>query len=301
MELFDIVICLGPLDRNKINTQLKFTKKNVIGFHKIFIITKVNGDSFLNKEHSDCIIIDENIFPFGFKDLARSDISKSRRGWYLQQLLKLYAGIVIPNILNKYLVIDADTYFLQPTKFISNNNKPMYNFGYEYNKPYFDHMKRLHSSLTKNTKHSGICHHMMFDTIFVKKMFKLIEETYQDRFWKIFIDKLPKKEWLVELGFKSDSRASEYELYFNYMLTYHRSEIEIRKLKWSNTNKLPNKYYEYNESYVSCHWYMNNKVNLLNIWWKQGNSLYQLLFFLIILIIIFLLFYLYYLYFIKNI
>ena len=42
----------------------------------------------------------------------------------------------IQNILDKYLVIDSDTFFLKPTTFIE-NNKCLYNYGSEYNKSYF--------------------------------------------------------------------------------------------------------------------------------------------------------------------
>ena len=32
----------------------------------------------------------------------------------------------------------------------------------------------------------------------------------------------------------SESGASEYELYFNYMLKYHKGSILVRKLNWNN-------------------------------------------------------------------
>ena len=60
----------------------------------------------------------------------------NRNGWYLQQLFKLYAGIIIPDILDKYLVIDSIHFFIKPVKFIE-NNICLYNYGFEYNFPYF--------------------------------------------------------------------------------------------------------------------------------------------------------------------
>ena len=45
-----------------------------------------------------------------------------------QVLVKIkYAGIVIKNILDKYLVIDSDTFFLKPTSFIK-DGKCLYNY-----------------------------------------------------------------------------------------------------------------------------------------------------------------------------
>ena len=71
--------------------------------------------------------------------------------------------IIIPEILDTCLVIDADTFFLKPTVFIK-NNKCLYNFGTEYHKPYFTHMLKLDKELIKIYENkSGICHHMIFE------------------------------------------------------------------------------------------------------------------------------------------
>ena len=52
---------------------------------------------------------------------------------------------------------------------------------------------------------------------------------------------------------KSGAGASEYEIYFNYMLKYNPDKIQIRKLSWTNTNKLET---NSNYDYISYHWYM---------------------------------------------
>lgn len=48
------------------------------------------------------------------------------------------------------------------------------------------------------------------------------------------------------------SGASEYEIYFNFILKNHGNDIEIRNLNWCNTNNLSN-IDEFD--YVSYHWY----------------------------------------------
>ena len=105
-------------------------------------------------------------------------------------------------------------------------------------------MNKLHLSLTKyDNKKSGICHHMMFETKYVKKLFKLIETHHNDIFWKLF---------LKYVDITDISGASEYEIYFNYMLLYNRHNIRLRKLKWTNISRKVNKI---NKSldYVSYH------------------------------------------------
>ncbi len=47
--------------------------------------------------------------------------------------------------------------------------------------------------------------------------------------------------------------ASEYEIYFNYMLKYNQDKIQIRKLNWKNTNKLET---DSDLDYISYHYYM---------------------------------------------
>ena len=238
---FDIVIPLGPNDIHQIHKQVIHTKNNVIGYRNIYIISydpNINIDG--------CITINENMFPFTMKDIQYYLGQHSRCGWYLQQLLKLYAGQVIPGILNKYLVIDSDTYFMKQTSFMK-NNKCLYNFGEENHNPYFEHMKKMHSSFEKmSPSMSGICHHMLFETKYIKEIFSMVELLHTNKiFWKVFLES-------VDINMIPHSGASEYELYFNYMLKYRANEIIIRPLKWINNAQLINCDYDY----ISCHSWM---------------------------------------------
>ena len=108
IEQFDILILIGPEDKDILTKQIEFTKKNIIGYRKIFLLSY---DPTIMIE--GCITINENIFPFTIDTVAAFHGKLKRNGWYLQQLLKLYAGIVIPNILDRYLVIDCDTFFFK--------------------------------------------------------------------------------------------------------------------------------------------------------------------------------------------
>ena len=140
---FDIVIPLGPNEFNHIHKQIEYTKKNVVGYRNIYIVT-----CNYNIKINDCIIIDENIFPFKqhiANYFSQYNNKKNRNGWYFQQLIKLYSGIIIPDILDNYLVLDADVLFLKPTIFLE-NNKPFFSTGNEYHIPYFEHMKLLNTN-----------------------------------------------------------------------------------------------------------------------------------------------------------
>lgn len=249
---FDIVIPYGPSDKKVVDDMLKFTKKNVIGYRKIFIVTYD-----MNVKFDDCIMIDENIFPFNKTMIDERLPYKDRGGWYLQQLIKLYASFVIPEITDTYLVIDADTYFLRPVTFFE-NGLPIYNYGEEHHKPYFAHMKRLHPTLKRENDMSGVTHHMVFQKHIIQQMFDLVEgehnktaeaateaatEAAQKKpFWRIFIE---------NIYLEHTSGASEYEIYFNYLQIYHPNEFLLRKLHWENSNHI-----HHNCDYVSLHFYL---------------------------------------------
>lgn len=242
-KLFDIVIPVGPNDIEQCHRQIQYTKRNIIGYRNIYIISydpSIQIDA--------CITINENIFPFSIGDVAVYHGKSSRNGWYLQQLLKLYVGFVIPDILSAYLVIDCDTYWLKPTEFIR-NRKWLYNFGTECHIPYFEHMKSLHPSFEKmNSDMSGISHHMIFEVDYIKHIIELVESHHHKPFWIVFLEQVVDK-----LG----AGASEYELYFNYVLKYHPDEVEVRKLNWKNVLHIDQ---NSDLDYVSHHWYNREQI-----------------------------------------
>jgi len=236
--MLDVVIPVGPSDIDIIHDQIKYTKQNIIGLRNIYIVSPVT-----NTNISGVILVSESIFPFSIQDVASKHGATSRNGWYLQQLIKLYAGSCIPDILQNYLVIDADTFFLKPTTFLQDGVAYL-NSGYEYHAEYFDHMRRLHPSFIRYMTCSGITHHMLFNTEYVEEMRGIVEEYHKKPFWEVFLE---------QVNTSNNSGASEYEMYSNFMYRIHPDKVILRSLKWANKDKLVlNEDYDY----VSVHWYM---------------------------------------------
>jgi hypothetical protein len=239
---FDIVVPVGPNDKCVINEQIQYTKKNIIGHRNIYLISFdptiiIDG----------CVTINENVFPFNIDTVRKYHGTSSRNGWYLQQLLKLYASLIIDGILERYLVIDSDTFFLKPTAFIDADNKCLYNYSTEHNKPYFEHMSKLNVDMIKvDENKSGICHHMMFEKVYVEEIINKIEKTHNDKFYNVFLKTVTATDI-------AGSGASEYEIYFNYMLKTHGDKINLRKLNWSNVKHMNEA--RLHHDYISCHWY----------------------------------------------
>jgi len=238
MTDFDIVIPVGPHDSSIIAQQLEYTKKNIVGYRNIYLIAYDPALAF-----EGCITVPETMFPFSVETVAKYHGKMDRNGWYLQQLLKLYAGFIIPDILERYLVIDSDTFFLKPTKFFD-NGKCLYNYGTENYRPYFEHMRRLDPRFSRQiADKSGICHHMMFETKYVKEIIDIVEANHKGAFYNIFLSSVTDIR---------GSGASEYEIYFNYLVQYHPDKIIIRSLSWRNMERLE---LNSDNDYISYHWH----------------------------------------------
>lgn len=260
--LFDIVVPVGPSDVEVISVQLQHTIQNIVGFRHIYIlcydsiiVKNALSEDFRSTNRSILIFIDDSIFPFSLVDIANIHGTHKRNAWYLQQLLKLYFPFVITDALDRYLVIDADTFFIRPTTFIDDDGAGpyLYNYSDEEHPPYFHHILRLHPSLIKKNTKSSICHHMLFEKKYIKEIFDLVEDGFDEPFWHIFLQR-------VDGNLRGDdpypkSGASEYELYLNYMLNYHEDRVRIRHLDYSDitVNFLENKHLFSQYDYICWH------------------------------------------------
>jgi hypothetical protein len=266
--MFDVVIPLGPNDVKYFRRQLKHTMNYVIGYRRIYVVAfdpdvvstsssttfdnSVDGASSTDSSPSDdsVIIVSESVFPFSKNTVSVYHGANRRNGWYFQQLLKMYAWAYLDGLLDRYLVVDADTFFVNPTRFETSDGKCLYNFAREYHIPYFKHIARMSPVFTRTYELSGICHHMLFETCVVKEIIGQVEAAHKGkRFWEVFLE-------CVDVGLRHGigSGASEYELYFHYIMKTRLDDIEIRELVWDNVVEwTPDKWVEHD--YVAWHHY----------------------------------------------
>ncbi len=225
---FDVVIVHGPNDDETLPYCIQQIKTNVNGYRNIYIVSwDAEDDVFENEIFRDCKIVDENIFPFTKKDVHSIIQTDSRDGWYLQQLLKLHCSFVIKDMLDDYLIVDSDTLFLKQIEFKS-GERYFFNMSDENHTPYFEHMKRLHPTFEKVSKFSGISHHMIFNRKLVREMMDMVEKNCDNVFWKAFLLNVDPEQ-------RRFSGASEYEMYFNFMLKYNKDKVIPRKLRFENS------------------------------------------------------------------
>ena len=214
----DVVIPCGPNDEDIIQKCVESVRNFVLGVRNIYIVSSrplvVNGAE----------VFPESIFPFTKDDVAKH-VKDTRAGWYLQQLLKLYAPLVIPNCLPDCLILDADVILFKRIKF-KDGQKYLFQKLHETHPPYFSHMKRLHPSfLPAFPRTSGIVNLMIFNTNILKELFKEVEDFHKEFFWKVFLQQVGPTEF---------SGASEYEIYFHYIFRKHPQICSLRTLRFDN-------------------------------------------------------------------
>ncbi len=239
----DVVIPLGPKDEEFINTVITAARKNVRELRTIFVIAHKLMDI------SGATVLPEQLFPFQASNLAAHGIPPQRTGWYLQQLIKLYAPLIIPGILPNVLLLDADTVLFRPLRFFQ-DGKAFLDFNRETHSPYFQHMRRLHPSFEPwQPRTSGIVNLMPISRPILEELFSKVEAHHQKPFWQAFLECVDPTQ---------ASGASEYELYFHYVMRNHPSKAKIRHLQYDNfgvrTNVQANGY-----DYVTYHWHHQTK------------------------------------------
>jgi hypothetical protein len=225
----DVVIPCCEKDLPTLDLCIDGVLSNIKGVERIIV---VSNRKLTNKAEW----FDETNYPFTSQDieneilrgkkLPSSDCQdRYRLGWTFQQFLKLYAPFVIPNISRNVLIVDADTIFLSPVTFIGSSGGGFYNPGFEYQQPYFDHMKRVLPCLEKVfPEYSGISHHMLFQREVLEDLLSLIEKEHSVPAWKAICRSIDPEK---------GCGMSEYEIYFNFVFS-RSDQMIIRKLLWKN-------------------------------------------------------------------
>jgi hypothetical protein len=256
--LIDVVIPAHEKDLAILNHCIDGIKKNIIDVRRIIVVSK---EKFTDQAEW----FDEVLYPFSYQEISNL-VNGSNVGWNFQQLLKLYAPLIIPGILPNVLVIDADTVFYRKTHFFSKEGLPLYNLSKDKNlensnfhQVTLRHIKKILPEIAekfpKNFENiSGICHHMLFQKHIIEELFAAVEkrDPAGNPFYKIFLQNR-----------ENSFGVAEYNLYFYFLITAHPHDYQIRILQYKNTAKfspfkerLRRKYH-----YCSYHSYMRDETS----------------------------------------
>ena len=161
--------------------------------------------------------------------------SERLNGWIKQQLIKLNANF-IPDILENFLLFDSDT-ILCKKQFFLNSDYSVLKFSDEYHIQY----KLANNFLLKDYSFiplSFISHHQIINLHHLVDLKAKVESNTKKNFNHSFLDAF--------LKFKN---VSEYELYAQYVLTYHPECYKTQY--WFNYNYKKNRYLSNNKKKIS--------------------------------------------------
>ena len=152
-----------------------------------------------------------------------------RRGWYIQQFLKMqYCQICKEKY---YLVWDCDTIPVKDIKMFNNEGKPFFDIKTEYHKPYFITMQKLMPELGKKNNYSFISEHMLITTKIMKNVIKRISLNVS----------IPGDEWYekvinsIDIKYLPFSGFSEFETYGTFVNEYYNNYYAKRP--WNSLRK----------------------------------------------------------------
>tara|TARA_R110000824_G_scaffold353486_2_gene540647 strand:+ start:475 stop:1446 length:972 start_codon:yes stop_codon:yes gene_type:complete len=230
--MIDAVIPAHKKDIDTLDLVIDGIRNNVKDIRRIIVVSK---EKMTDNAEFYC----EEDFPFSLIDVGNIVGFHNKTFNYYGGLIQTTAASVIPDLERDVLICDADTIFLKETEFVTDSNIALYNASYDIPAhitchPYLEHMEKLIEGLVKQTRFSGICHHMLIQRDILEEMFKKVEMIHKMPFWKADIS-VTLQDY-KSLGPKPSHESSPllfttYELYFNYVLKYHPDRIAIRPQK----------------------------------------------------------------------
>ena len=230
--MIDAVIPAHEKDIDTLELCIDSIRKNVKNIRRIIVVSKKR---LTKKAEFYC----EDKFPFSFNDVGNIVGFHSKTFNYYGGLIQTTAASVIPDLERDVLICDADTIFLKETEFVTSDDIALYNVSYDIpshvnSHPYLEHMEKLIPGLVKQTKFSGICHHILVQKDILEEMFNKVESDHKMPFWKADIS-VTLQDY-KSLGPKPPHESSPllfttYELYFNYVMKYHKDRVKIRPQK----------------------------------------------------------------------
>ena len=182
----------------------------------IYLVTPKSDDCARGAVELGCTWIDEReLLPDWIETFEYRPRGQNRRGWVVQQLIKLAGDRLKPS--GCYLVFDADTVFVRDQTFeVGGRYRLLYGDG--YHRPYFATLRRL-LDLPRLASVSFIAHHMLFDTQILAAMREEIEARAGKPWQCAIVDALDPDE---------GSSFSEYETYGNYLAARHPDRVLIQ-------------------------------------------------------------------------
>ncbi len=171
-----------------------------------------------NMELAAQVIPEESLLPSQILS-SLSGIPDERRGWILQQVLKLW--VVHQSEEAGVLVMDADTILTAPQAWLDFHGRQILAISNEFHRPYLEHFSRNWGSSGHVDGLSFVTHHQLMQPKVVRSMLPSIES---------FLN------WIESIN-DFESGASEYHDYGTYLLQNYPQLAWLSS--WNNLSVAP--------------------------------------------------------------
>jgi hypothetical protein len=211
----DAVVLTTGKDTRTFFKSIRSALEHLIDVDKYYVICPNIQDIEKSSDfvHNPRIIfVDESKFPFKAENVAdimidsvkwrglypldngRSQFERTvygRIGWFLQQLLKFYAGKVIG--LKNYVILDSDIVWFKDVKFINNSLTNTYNYASssQYHTAYMATLKKISGVDLLDDKgpfRSGIVHHIVIVQEVLDELMRRSEAKHSIPFWQVLLN-----------------------------------------------------------------------------------------------------------------
>ena len=224
-DSIDVVIPAHIKDTDTLEICIDSVKKNIIGLNNVYVVSRT-------KLTNNAIWYQEDKLPFNLEFIA-SKIGKHRKTcWYYADLLQGTLPLLIPELLNNVLILDSDTIFLRPIKLVKNGISQFNTSPSDGMPSYYEYIQRLLPNLNRQYIESGVTHFILIRRDILKDLFNRVEKLYNKPFWEAAIDTTLQNYININRNdhAKSQGKMANYELYFTFVLKYHREKCNINKL-----------------------------------------------------------------------
>jgi hypothetical protein len=209
--------CAKHIDVWKINSNqiLKYIKSNKY----TLIVPKLDLELFKKNTPEEYQVYSEDIYLSKSVKILLNKKCKniSRRGWYLQQFIKIASLRKIKNE-DIFVIWDSDNIPLKKI-FFKKKKKILFYKSEEHHLPYFDFIRKVFK-IEKKTKNSFVAQCLPCKGKWINNFFKYIEKNYNENWEDVFIN---------NINFHSHSAFSEYETLGTFFYENFHKEMKFLK------------------------------------------------------------------------
>lgn len=206
----DVVVISTASDINTLDLCLNGVKENAANVGRVIVVSE-------NKLTDKAEWFDTRNYPFT-KEEVNAELSKDVANSEYEELLRLYAAVVIPELSSTFLVLQPDTIILNPINFEQESFKSFFNLSTLLKSDGKQSIYQLLPDLKKSAYLSanGIFNHMIFKKAIVEDLINSVQGNQRREFWRAYCGTfLPTVE----------ASHSAYEIYCNFMFAKHPASM----------------------------------------------------------------------------